>query len=325
MSGRDAAANRAALRDSGPTHRHDGDGAARVMQDGVHHRPQAQPEPALDRMTRNHYKAGLKGIPGVKNRSFDALQDARTWLAQAQTDARRGEFVDPREGPSPSRTTSHRAEGTSAHRSPPGCSAAQRHLHGSPASLEEAAGEGPRSGRLHPSGSGDALQRPPGCGRGPSPRTQPLPVQHARPSGRRTRQGRSVAAGTGAVRTGGIAGPLPASCRYRRGPWAPTGRGTRARPGRHRLREGSRPRPAAGQDGAGEAVFRASQGAQGPGRAAAVQRGPGHPTAHGAVRAGAGHAALGRLQSLWSVASCPPQAQSPREVPEMPPHPTLAR
>lgn len=63
MSGRDAAANRAALRDSGPTHRHDGDGAARVMQDGVHHRPQAQPEPALDRMTRNHYKAGPQGHP----------------------------------------------------------------------------------------------------------------------------------------------------------------------------------------------------------------------------------------------------------------------
>ncbi|MBD0737264.1 hypothetical protein [Streptomyces sp. CBMA29] len=39
-----------------------------------------------------------KGIPGVKDRSFDALQDATTWLAQAQTDARRGEFVDPRDG-----------------------------------------------------------------------------------------------------------------------------------------------------------------------------------------------------------------------------------
>ncbi|MGN5631052.1 hypothetical protein [Streptomyces sp. AC154] len=40
----------------------------------------------------------VKGIPGVKDRSFDALQDAKTWLAQAQTDARRGEFVDPRDG-----------------------------------------------------------------------------------------------------------------------------------------------------------------------------------------------------------------------------------
>ncbi|MFG3266472.1 tyrosine-type recombinase/integrase [Streptomyces bobili] len=40
----------------------------------------------------------VKGIPAVKDRSFDALQDAKTWLAQAQTDARRGEFVDPRDG-----------------------------------------------------------------------------------------------------------------------------------------------------------------------------------------------------------------------------------
>ncbi|MFJ7085281.1 tyrosine-type recombinase/integrase [Streptomyces griseus] len=43
----------------------------------------------------------VKGIPGVKDRSFDALQDAKTWLAQAQTDARRGEFVDPRDGAIP--------------------------------------------------------------------------------------------------------------------------------------------------------------------------------------------------------------------------------
>lgn len=40
----------------------------------------------------------VKGIPGAKDRSFDALQDGKTWLAQAQTDARRGEFVDPRDG-----------------------------------------------------------------------------------------------------------------------------------------------------------------------------------------------------------------------------------
>lgn len=40
----------------------------------------------------------VKGVPGVKDRSFDTLQDAKTWLAQAQTDARRGEFVDPRDG-----------------------------------------------------------------------------------------------------------------------------------------------------------------------------------------------------------------------------------
>ncbi|MGI5340615.1 hypothetical protein ACQEVS_26065 [Streptomyces sp. CA-181903] len=40
----------------------------------------------------------VKGIPGVKDRPFDTLQDAKTWLAQAQTDASRGEFVDPRDG-----------------------------------------------------------------------------------------------------------------------------------------------------------------------------------------------------------------------------------
>ncbi|MFI1356738.1 hypothetical protein ACH4TV_24630 [Streptomyces sp. NPDC020898] len=40
----------------------------------------------------------VEGIPAVKDRFFDALQDAKTWLAQAQTDARRGEFVDPRDG-----------------------------------------------------------------------------------------------------------------------------------------------------------------------------------------------------------------------------------
>ncbi|TQE28557.1 site-specific integrase [Streptomyces ipomoeae] len=40
----------------------------------------------------------VKGIPGVKDRSFDTLNDAKTWLAQAQTDARPGEFVDPRNG-----------------------------------------------------------------------------------------------------------------------------------------------------------------------------------------------------------------------------------
>lgn len=40
----------------------------------------------------------VRGIPGVKDRSFDILHDAKTWLAQAQTDARRGEFVDPRDG-----------------------------------------------------------------------------------------------------------------------------------------------------------------------------------------------------------------------------------
>ena len=41
----------------------------------------------------------VQGMPGVKDRSFDALQDAKTWLAQALTDARRGEFVHRATGP----------------------------------------------------------------------------------------------------------------------------------------------------------------------------------------------------------------------------------
>ncbi|MFK8844905.1 tyrosine-type recombinase/integrase [Streptomyces sp. Ac-502] len=40
----------------------------------------------------------VKGVPGVRDRSFDALQDAKAWLAQSQTDAGRGEFIDPRDG-----------------------------------------------------------------------------------------------------------------------------------------------------------------------------------------------------------------------------------
>ena len=38
------------------------------------------------------------GIPGVKDESFKALADAKAWLAAAQTDARRGVFVDPELG-----------------------------------------------------------------------------------------------------------------------------------------------------------------------------------------------------------------------------------
>ncbi|MFF2813737.1 tyrosine-type recombinase/integrase [Streptomyces sp. NPDC058000] len=40
----------------------------------------------------------VKGIVGVKGRSFAVLQDAKAWLAHAQTDVRRGEFTDPRDG-----------------------------------------------------------------------------------------------------------------------------------------------------------------------------------------------------------------------------------
>lgn len=38
------------------------------------------------------------GIPGVKDESFKALQDAKDWLASAQVDSRRGNYVDPRLG-----------------------------------------------------------------------------------------------------------------------------------------------------------------------------------------------------------------------------------
>jgi len=40
----------------------------------------------------------VKGIPGVKDRSFDSSEDAKTWLATAKTDTSRSEFVDPRDG-----------------------------------------------------------------------------------------------------------------------------------------------------------------------------------------------------------------------------------
>ena len=40
----------------------------------------------------------VKGIPGVKDRSFETSEDAKSWLSTAQTDTKRGEFVDPRDG-----------------------------------------------------------------------------------------------------------------------------------------------------------------------------------------------------------------------------------
>ncbi|MFJ4790739.1 tyrosine-type recombinase/integrase [Streptomyces sp. NPDC088794] len=40
----------------------------------------------------------VAGIPGVRDKSFDTLEDAKTWLRQAGTDSERGEFVDPRDG-----------------------------------------------------------------------------------------------------------------------------------------------------------------------------------------------------------------------------------
>lgn len=40
----------------------------------------------------------VKGIPGVKDHSFDVLSDAKTWQATAYTDSKRQEFIDPRQG-----------------------------------------------------------------------------------------------------------------------------------------------------------------------------------------------------------------------------------
>lgn len=40
----------------------------------------------------------VKGIPGIQDRSFDTSKDAKQWLATAQADSKRGEFVDPRSG-----------------------------------------------------------------------------------------------------------------------------------------------------------------------------------------------------------------------------------
>lgn len=40
----------------------------------------------------------VKGIPGIQDRSFETSEDAKRWLAEAQTDSSRGDFVDPRNG-----------------------------------------------------------------------------------------------------------------------------------------------------------------------------------------------------------------------------------
>ncbi|KAB1977955.1 site-specific integrase [Streptomyces triticiradicis] len=40
----------------------------------------------------------VAGIPGVRDRSFETLEDAKAWLRRSATDEERGEFVDPRDG-----------------------------------------------------------------------------------------------------------------------------------------------------------------------------------------------------------------------------------
>jgi integrase len=40
----------------------------------------------------------VKGVAGVKDRSFEGATEAKDWLARAKADSRRGEFTDPRDG-----------------------------------------------------------------------------------------------------------------------------------------------------------------------------------------------------------------------------------
>lgn len=40
----------------------------------------------------------VKGIPGVQDRSFETSAEAKQWLATTQTDSKRGQFIDPRDG-----------------------------------------------------------------------------------------------------------------------------------------------------------------------------------------------------------------------------------
>ncbi|WP_170970545.1 hypothetical protein [Streptomyces zhaozhouensis] len=42
------------------------------------------------------YRVG--GIPGVRDRSFETLEDVRAWLRRSSVDEERGDSVDPRQG-----------------------------------------------------------------------------------------------------------------------------------------------------------------------------------------------------------------------------------
>lgn len=61
-----------------------------------------KPHPVTGEMKKSTYGVGMRyrvcGIPGVKDESFVKLKDAKNWLASAQTDARRGVFIDPELG-----------------------------------------------------------------------------------------------------------------------------------------------------------------------------------------------------------------------------------
>jgi len=62
-----------------------------------------RPDPETGKRRRTtRYGVGKRyrvaGIPGVRDLSFSALEDAKQWRATAQTNARRGEHIDPRDG-----------------------------------------------------------------------------------------------------------------------------------------------------------------------------------------------------------------------------------
>lgn len=62
-----------------------------------------RPDPATGKRRRtDRYGKGKRyrvgGIPGVRDHSFDKLEDAKTWKATALTDSKRNEFVDHRLG-----------------------------------------------------------------------------------------------------------------------------------------------------------------------------------------------------------------------------------
>ncbi|MGA5321599.1 site-specific integrase [Streptomyces seoulensis] len=233
----------------------------------------------------------VKGIPGVKDRSFDALQDAKTWLAQAQTDARRGEFVDPRDGaislkdyiathwwPTQSgdpstierieqRVRRHWKKRLEKDLGPTSI----RLVWATLSSVLQAAAEDRRLGR-NPCRS--STVGPPAAAPGRVEAwsaERVLAIREALPD--RYRLLLVIGAGLG-LRQGEALGLSVDDIDFEKEVV-------------HVRRQVKMVR----------AVFRAPQGTQGPGCAAAGQRGPGHPAAHGAVPAGAGHAALGRPDS----------------------------
>lgn len=62
-----------------------------------------RPDPATGKKRKTaRYGKGMRwrvaGIPGVRDRSFAVLEDAKTWRSTALTDSKRQEFIDPRQG-----------------------------------------------------------------------------------------------------------------------------------------------------------------------------------------------------------------------------------